>query len=220
MKIIFGTTNKRKTEDIMKVINENGFDLEVLTLEDIGWDLGDIEENGTTLEENSLMKAQAIFAFCQEHSISYPIITDDAGLFIEALDGRPGIYTARYADEEIKANPSLPPHECIYKVLRELEGVENRKAYYQCVVTCMQKDGSFKQTIGRTDGEIATTVTEPIKRPHFYSIFNYHGMSFRNLTEEQLKGTYRFQALKSSLEELLKKNGKLLVKKKYENSKS
>lgn len=207
MKIIFGTSNKRKTEDIKKVIEENHFDLEVLTLEDIGWDLGDIEENGTTLEENSLVKAKAILDFCKNHSISYPIVTDDAGLFIEALDGRPGIYTARYADEERKLNPSLPPYECINKVLRELEGIENREAYYQCVVTCMMPNGTFKQTIGKTEGEISKEIIEPIVRPHFYSIFDYQGMNFRHLSEEQLQDTYRFQALKNSLEELLNDEG-------------
>ncbi len=204
MKIIFGTSNKRKTEDIVKVINENRFDLEVLTLEDIGWNLADIEEDGITLEENSLIKANAILNFCKNHSIHYPIITDDAGLFINALDGRPGIYTARYAEEERMKNPSLPSYECVNKVLRELEGIENRKAYYQCVVTCMKADGSFKQNIGRTEGEIAAEITEPIIRPYFYSIFNYQGINFRNLNEEKLKETYRFQALKQALEELLK----------------
>ncbi len=204
MKIIFGTSNKRKTEDIQKVIAENNFDLEVLTLEDIGWDLGDIEEDGETLEENSLIKAQAIYSFCKNHSINYPIITDDAGLFIDALDGRPGIYTARYAEEERRKDPSLPPYECINKVLRELEKIENRKAYYRCAVTCMKPDGSFKQTIGRTEGKIADEITEPIVRPYFYSIFNYQGINFRNLNEETLKETYRFCALKQALEELLK----------------
>lgn len=204
MKIIFGTSNKRKAEDIQKVIEENNFDLEVLTLEDIGWDLGDIEEDGETLEENSLIKAQAIYSFCKKHSINYPIITDDGGLFIDALDGRPGIYTARYAEEERRKDPSLPPYECVNKVLRELEGIENRKAHYGCAVTCMKPDGSFKQIMGRTEGEIAYEITEPIVRPHFYSIFNYQGINFRNLSEEKLKETYRFQALKQSLEELLK----------------
>lgn len=204
MKLIFGTSNQRKTEDIRKVIEENHFGLEVLTLADIGWDLGDIEENGTTLAENSLIKAEAIFDFCQKHSIKYPIITDDAGIFINALDGRPGLYTARYAEEERNMDPTLPLYECINKVLREMDKIENRKAYYECVVTYMRKDGTYKQIVGKTEGEISREITPPIERPYFYSIFDYNGMSFRNLTTEELKDTYRFQALKGALEELLK----------------
>ena len=86
MKIIFGTTNPRKVEDLKQIIKDANLDLEVLGMHEIGWDLGEIEENGTTIEENSLIKAQAIYSFCKEHNITYPIITDDAGLFVEELN--------------------------------------------------------------------------------------------------------------------------------------
>ena len=91
MKIIFGTTSKRKLEDLQNIINEMNLDIEVISMEDIGWDRGEIDENGRTIEENSLIKAQAILSFCQEHNINYPIMTDDAGLFVDALNGEPGI---------------------------------------------------------------------------------------------------------------------------------
>ncbi len=203
MKIIFGTSNKRKVEDVKAVIEENAFPVEILTLKDIGWDLGDIEENGTTLEENSLLKAKSIFDFCTKHSISYPIITDDSGLFVDYLHGRPGIYTARYADSERERNPELPEYECINKVLRELEEVENREAHYKCIITCMKEDGSYFQKEAITEGVISAAPVDPIVKPYFYSIFDYQGVNFRNLTEEQLKGTYRFKALKEVLEELV-----------------
>lgn len=205
MKIIFGTSNRRKVEDIKNVIEENNLPLEVLTLEDIGWNLGDIEENGTTLEENSLIKAQNIYEFCKQHSFFYPIVTDDSGLFVDYLNGKPGIYTARYADEEIKNNPSLPPYECINKVLKELEGAENRDAHYKCVITCMKEDGSYFQTEAVTEGVISKSIVEPIIRPHFYSIFDYKGTNFRKLTEEELKDTYRFKALREALIKLSNK---------------
>ena len=97
MKLIFGTTNKRKVEDLQNIINEMNLDIEVISMEEIGWDRGEIEENGTTIEENSLIKAQAILSFCKDHNINYPIMTDDAGLFVDELNGEPGIYSARYA---------------------------------------------------------------------------------------------------------------------------
>lgn len=102
MKLIFGTTSKRKVEDLQNIINEMNLDIEVLSMEDIGWDRGEIDENGTTIEENSLIKAQAILSFCKEHNINYSIMTDDAGIFVDALNGEPGIYTARYADDELE----------------------------------------------------------------------------------------------------------------------
>lgn len=212
MKIIFGTSNKRKVEDVKNVIKENNLDIEVLTLADIGWNLGDIEENGNSLEENSLIKAKAILHFCKEHSIFYPIVTDDSGLFVEALEGRPGIFTARYADEERKNNPDLPEYECINKVLRELDGIDNRSSYYRCVVTCMKKDGSYFQMDAKTEGVISKEIIEPIAKPYFYSIFDYKGINFRKLKEEDLKDTYRFKALKDVLFQLEKVT--------YEDSKS
>lgn len=94
MKTIFGTTNKRKIDNLLNIINSNQLNVEVLTLSDIGWDLGDIDENGSTLEENSLIKAKAIYKFCQNNNINYHILTDDSGLFVEVLNGEPVIYTA------------------------------------------------------------------------------------------------------------------------------
>ena len=58
MKLIFGTTNKRKVEDLQNIINEMNLDIQVVSMEDIGWDRGEIEENGSTIEDNSLIKAQ------------------------------------------------------------------------------------------------------------------------------------------------------------------
>ena len=78
MKIIFGTTNNRKIKDLNSVIEKLGLEIEVLSLTDIGWDRGEIPENGSTIEENSLIKAKAIYDFCKEHNIIYPILTDDA----------------------------------------------------------------------------------------------------------------------------------------------
>ena len=64
MKLIFGTTNKRKVEDLQNIINEMNLNIEVVSMEDIGWDRGEIDENGSTIEENSLIKARAILSFC------------------------------------------------------------------------------------------------------------------------------------------------------------
>ena len=93
MKIIFGTTSERKQKDLQETINKMNLDIEVISMKDIGWDRGEIEETGSTIEENSLIKAQAILSFCKDHNIDYPIMTDDAGLFVDALNGEPGIYT-------------------------------------------------------------------------------------------------------------------------------
>lgn len=202
MKIIFGTTSKRKLQDINKIIEMNNLDIDVLNLNDIKWDLGEIEETGVTLEENSLIKAQAIYNFCLNHNITYPIITDDAGLFVNALNGEPGIFTKRYADEEIKNNPNLPSWEAINKVLRNLEDRTDRSAYYKSVVTCFFPDGTYEQESSITNGTIATEIKGALNQPYMYSIFIYNGKPFSNLSDEELLDTYRFKALNKILSKI------------------
>lgn len=204
MKIIFGTTSKRKTEDLQNIINQLGFNIEVLGMSDIGWNRGEIEENGNTIEENSLIKATAILDFCRNNNIKYPIITDDAGLFCEALNGEPGIYTARYADDELALNPELPKYQCVIKLLRNLNGIKNRNASYRCCVTCMMYDGSYFQELSESKGYIADDIIGELKKPYFYSVFILDGYdkAFSELKTKELDNTYRYNALKKTLRKI------------------
>ncbi len=201
MKIIFATTNERKLKDLYDVIEKNNYDIEILTLNDIGWNLGEIEENGYTLQENSLIKARAVYDFCLNRNINYTVLADDAGLFVDYLNGEPGIYTARYASEELKKDPSLPKYECVNKLLRNLENVKDRQAEYRCSVTCIYSNGDLFQVDSKTVGSIAYKIQEPIIKPYFYSVFIPAGYkkTFNNLSGEDLYNTYRFSAIKQVL---------------------
>lgn len=201
MKLIFGTTNKRKVDDLQNIINQMNLDIQVISMEDIGWDRGEIDENGSTIEENSLIKAQAILSFCKEHNIDYPIMTDDAGLFVDALNGEPGIYTARYADDELLLNPDLPKHQCVVKLLRKMNGEQNRRAKYRCCVTSIMPNGDYHQEIGESEGTIANEIIGELKKPYFYSVFVLNGtnVAFNCLKGEELDDTYRYNALRKSL---------------------
>ena len=201
MKLIFGTTNKRKVEDLQNIINEMNLDIEVISMEDIGWDRGEIDENGSTIEENSLIKAQSILDFCKEHNIDYPIMTDDAGLFVDALNGEPGVYTARYADDEIALDPKLPKYQCVIKLLRKLNNESNRNATYRCCVTTMMSNGEYHQELGESKGTIAKEIIGELSKPYFYSVFVLNGtnVAFNKLNSEELDNTYRYSALQKSL---------------------
>lgn len=201
MKIIFGTTNNRKTQDLQNIINELNLNIQVLSMNDIGWNRGEIDENGNTIEENSLIKANAILEFCKENNLELPIITDDAGLFCEVLNGEPGIYTARYADDELKVNPELPEYQCVIKLLRNLNNTNNRNASYKCCVTCMMPDGTYFQELGESKGHIAKEIIGELKKPYFYSVFILNGYdeSFSDLKEKELENTYRYKALRKTL---------------------
>ena len=128
-------------------------------------------------------------------------MTDDAGLFVDALNGKPGIYTARYADDELALDSSLPKYQCVVKLLREMNGVQNRNAKYRCSVTSMRTNGDYHQEIGESEGKIANEIIGELKKPYFYSVFILNGtnVAFNELKGEELDNTYRYNALRRSL---------------------
>lgn len=135
MKLAIATNNQHKLTEI-KAILGNSFE-ELLSLKDLGIDV-DVEETGTTLEENSLLKARTICELC-----NMPTLADDTGLMVDSLDGAPGVYSARYAGEahNDKANRQL--------LLKNLEGVQNRRAHFATVITICYPNGDFITAKGR-----------------------------------------------------------------------
>ena len=152
MKILYGTGNKAKVEAMRKIIEVHGFDAELYTIKDVGYDQ-DVEENGTTFEENSEIKSLAIKEFCDKNSIlDKIIITDDAGLCVDVLNGEPGVYTGRYAGE----NPTQI--ENITKLLNNLKEytkLEDRTCKFVCVLTAILPTGEKIVARGECKGTIA-----------------------------------------------------------------
>ena len=107
--------------------------------------LGDVEETGKTFEENAKIKAGTLSLMC-----GLPCLADDSGLCIDALDGRPGVYSARYA-------PNRDFDKAMDKLLAELKecGNPDRSAYFACVLVLGHPDGSYQSFEGRVDGKIA-----------------------------------------------------------------
>lgn len=151
MKIIYGSSNKGKLQEVKELFKNNKIDVEVLSLKDINFD-EDIEENGETFEENSLIKATAIKDFCTRNDINEIIITDDAGLCVDSLAGRPGVYSARYAGDH------APQDITLNKLLEEMKDVEmeNRNAEFVCVLTASLPNGEYIVSRGETKGKVAT----------------------------------------------------------------
>ena len=148
MKIIYGTTNLNKIKEMQALLKPYNFEL--LSLKDINFS-EEIEENGTTFLENSLIKAKAILNFCQDNNLKYPILTDDAGLCVKVLDNRPGVYTARYAGDHAKQEV------VINKLLTELKDQKDRSATFFCALTFIYQD-KIIQVEGYKEGKIATKI--------------------------------------------------------------
>jgi XTP/dITP diphosphohydrolase len=130
MKIVFATNNKHKLDEIRSILGES---IEVLSLKDIGCD-ADIPETGKTLDENAQQKAQYIY-----DNYHLDCFADDTGLEVDALNGAPGVYSARYANME---DPSAESHDAeanMSRLLRELGENNNRKARFRTVIALIRK---------------------------------------------------------------------------------
>ena len=139
MKIAVATKNSHKVKELERLIDIP--EAQFLSLRDLGFE-GEIEENGSTFEENALIKARAV---CRKYGI--PAISDDSGLCVDALGGAPGIYSARYADT---------PQARINKLLNAMNKKENRRAKFVCAMTLVSPDGEIIfQTRGECHGNIA-----------------------------------------------------------------
>lgn len=131
MKIVFATNNQHKLSEIRSILGES---IEVLSLKDIGCDV-DIPETGKTLEENALQKAQYVY---DHYHIS--VFADDTGLEVDALNGAPGIYSARYASMEAGAQEASHDAEAnMSRLLRELGENNNRRARFRTVIALILK---------------------------------------------------------------------------------
>ena len=194
MQILIATHNLHKKDEIQQIL---GPEFIVTTLTDYGLN-EEIVEDGSTFQENALIKAKYCFEKTGKASVG-----DDSGLVVEALDGRPGIYSARYAgNHNFKKN--------IEKVLEELKDEPNRRAYFITVLCFKDADGEHFFE-GRVYGNITTEVFgddgfgyDPIFIP------DDHNMTFAQmLPEEKNKISHRSEALKKFLEFLSSKGGVL-----------
>ncbi len=138
MKLILATNNQNKLREFREVLEPLGY--EVLSQSEAGVS-ADPEENGKTFRENAYIKAKAVYDLCGE-----PVIADDSGLEVDALNGEPGVYSARYAE---------PGHR-IEKLLKNLEGVpdEKRTARFRCCICYLDKEGDAFLAEGTCEGKI------------------------------------------------------------------
>ena len=138
MKVCFATNNKNKLREIREILGDQ---FEVLGLEDIGC-IADLPEESETLEENSRSKAKYVY----DH-FGISVFADDTGLEVDALSGAPGVYSARYA------GPACDSEDNMARLLREMEGRENRTARFRTVITLIL-EGAEKQFEGIAEGII------------------------------------------------------------------
>ena len=137
--LIVASNNKGKIKEIEQIF---GKFYEIIPMSKLGFN-SEIEENGTTFFENALIKAKTV-----SNALNVDALADDSGLLVDALKGAPGIYSARYAGEH--GNDELNRKF----LLKNLEGVENRKAKFASSVVLYKTDGTYLEGYGETHGTI------------------------------------------------------------------
>lgn len=183
--LIIATKNKGKVAEFAAIFKQYG--VQVKSLLDVAESV-DVEETGTTFTANARLKAEEI-----SRLLNRPVLADDSGLVIRALDGRPGVYSARFAGD------GASDAENFEKALRELEGIteKERDAYFQCVLALAIPGADTIFTSGKCPGKIAKIPSgtngfgyDPIFIPDGYDV------TMANLTEQQ-KNTlsHRYHAL-------------------------
>ena len=194
MKIVFATNNQHKLSEIRQIL---GSRVEVLSLNDIGCDV-DIPETGTTLEENALQKAQYIY-----DNYHIDVFADDTGLEVEALNGAPGVYSARYAALECVATESQQAvsHDSeanMARLLRELGDNNNRRARFRTVIALIQQ-GKVHEFEGIVNGNIISERRggegfgyDPIFQPEGYDqTFAEMGAETKNQISHRARATQK-----------------------------
>ena len=196
MKFVLATHNPGKLKEMAEILSDLG--VEVASPADVGLTV-DVEETGNTFTENALLKARAICA-----ASGLPAIADDSGLCVDALNGGPGVYSARYGGE------GLDDRGRYTLLLQSMRGQTTRAAHFACAIACVFPNGDELTAEGRCDGAIAFA---PIGAGGFgydpVFLVPEKGKTFGQLTAEE-KGaiSHRGRALRAFVEKLATYLGK------------
>ena len=197
MEVVLASKNPHKLVEISRILEKR--DIRLLLDSDLGVDI-EVEETGTTFEENSLLKARAVM-----EATGLPALADDSGIAVDALHGEPGIYSARYGFD-----PTLDDRGRVDLLLKNMENVPDgkRQAQFVCVITLVTPDGQVIQARGEVHG---TLLHAPVGSGGFgYDpIFFYppFGKSFAQVPpEEKNRVSHRAVALEK-LAAMLKEAG-------------
>ena len=193
MKVVLASKNPHKLVEINKITEKFGFELVLQS--QLGVDI-DVEENGTTFEENSFIKADAVMK-----ATGLPALADDSGIAVDALNGEPGIYSARYGFD-----PSLDDRGRLALLLKNTEQVPDgqRQAQFVCVITMVTPDGQVIQARGEIHGEL-TRESRGENGFGYDPIFFYPplGKTTAEMSAEEKNAvSHRANALKSFYEKL------------------
>lgn len=186
-RLVVASKNPDKLQEMETILRRLGVARELVG--DLDWP--DVEETGSTLEENALLKARAV-----TEATGLPAVADDTGLEVSALNGRPGVLTARYA------GPNATYEDNVVRLLAELDGVGDRTAIFRTVVALVRPDGAEVVAEGRVTGRI----TERARGEGGFGydpVFEVDGRTLAEMSDDEKNGlSHRSRALEALAVEL------------------
>ena len=187
--IVLATKNAGKVKEFQQLLKD--FPVEIKNLNDFG-PIPEVEEDGATFDDNAYKKA-----FFTAKVLGLPAIADDSGLVVEALDGAPGVRSARYAGK------NATDSENIEKLLQEMSGKSNRRATFECVISIAVPSGPALTYEGRCEGEI-TTKPQGVSGFGYDPVFYYpaYGKTFAEISSQEKNSvSHRGRALREMIAE-------------------
>ncbi len=191
MELVLATNNSHKVREIQAMLPSK---IKLLTMAEVGLS-GNIEETGKTIEENALLKARWVY-----EKISLPTIADDTGLEVFALQGAPGVYSARYAGEDGNSQKNIE------KLLNDLSFISDRRAQFRCCIALIDKENEYL-----FEGKVTGKITD---KPMGNEGFGYdpifmpdgHHKTFAQMSAEEKNAiSHRFKAVRK-LVDFIKEN--------------
>ena len=193
MKVVLASKNPHKLVEIDAITKKLG--IELVLQSELGIDI-DVEETGTTFEENSFLKADAVMK-----ASGLPALADDSGIAVDALNGEPGVYSARYGGD-----PAMTDHDRLGLLLKNAEQIPDgqRQAQFVCVITMVTPEGQVIQARGEIHGELLRE--ERGENGFGYDPIFYYppaGMTTAEMpAEEKNQVSHRANALKAFYEKM------------------
>lgn len=187
MKIFIATKNSGKIEEYRRIMQD--YNIEIVTESDINIEVPDIEETGTSYEENAQLKARSAYK-----ALGMAVLADDSGLEVKALKGEPGIYSARYESTSEKR---------INKILKKMENETDRSAKMVCAICYISESGEEKIVKAECEGQIALEAYR-VRNFSYDPIFQIeNGKTFAEIGDEgKDKISHRAKAIKKLIEEI------------------
>lgn len=189
MNLFIATKNLNKIKDYKNLIRNYDLDINLITENDLGIEIPEVEENGLTYKENAQIKARFTYKI-----VNMPVLADDSGMEVKALNGEPGIYSSRYESTDEKR---------VNKVLDKMKDINDRSARFICAICYISETGEETTVQGECKGQIALKASE-VKGFGYTPIFQVsNGKTFSELDDESRnKINHRNDAFKQIVEKL------------------